>query len=440
MRCCPSLSARKAPGARMSRRRIALIVIVVALVLLALLLRVAMQPEHVTRLLLDRVGNALGLEITASGVGEYRLRGTPMLVLRDVVVREPGAAPVLQAKRIYLSLPWSTVRARGSDLTVQRVELDSPQLDLSAYQRWVGKRPPSARRIPTLTDGLHISNGRIDNDSASGKGWRIDDINVELPSLYPQRLAQAQMCARYLDPPLTIPVDLAVALSQPSAWVTGTATGFATRGRIAIERGDWRLPATVALSGPLLLGSNDLRITPARLGMAARFESGKTTLLFTLGLHGPLHVDAATWTLAPVGVALRGQGLIPTLDARGAFALGRRLVLQLDGRLAQWPETWPTLPAPIGQSTSALPFALRYIGKPDLSEVATLHLQRDATFFDGRFRLPDVIAWIGADPASPLPPLDGRVTTPRLEISGAQLEGVEITLDDPALPDDDARP
>jgi hypothetical protein len=87
-----------------------------------------------------------------------------------------------------------------------------------------------------------------------------------------------------------------------------------------------------------------------------------------------------------------------------------------------------------------LPFVLHYIGKPDLSEIATLHLERDATIFDGRFRLPDVLAWIDADKLSPLPPLDGRATTPRLEISGARLEGVEVSIDDAALPEDDARP
>jgi hypothetical protein len=413
----------------MDRRRIVLIVIAVALLLLALLLRFALQPEHATRLLLDQAGKALGLEITASS-GEYRLRGTPQLVLHDVVAREPGETPLLRAKRIYLSLPWSTIRARGSDLTVQRIELDGPRFDLPAYQHWVATRPPSARRIPTLTDGLRIRDGRIDNDD-----WNVDGIDADLPSLHPDRPVQARLRARYLDPPITIPVDLAVALSHPSALTTGAATGFATRGRIAIERGDWRLPATIALSGPLQLGKDDLRITPAHLGLAARYESGKTALPFTLGLHGPLRFDEATWVLAPVGVALHGQGPIPTFDARGALALGRRLVLQLDGRIAQWPETWPVLPAPIGQSTSALPFVLHYIGRPDLSEIATLHLERDSTVFDGRFRLPDVVAWINVDKLSPLPPLDGHVTTPRLEISGVQLEGVEVSIDDPALPD-----
>jgi hypothetical protein len=418
----------------MGRRRIVLIVIVVALLLLALLLRTALQPEHATRLVLDQAGKALGLEITAAS-GEYRLRGTPQLVLHDVVAREPGATPLLRAKRIYLSLPWSTIRARGSDLTVRRIELDAPGFDLPAYQHWVAKRPPSARRIPTLTDGLRIRDGRIDNDD-----WDVDGIDADLPSLYPDRPAQARLRARYLDPPLAIPVDLVAALSHPSALAANAATGFATRGHITIERGDWRLPATIALSGPLQLGKDELRIIPAHLGLAARYESGKTALPFTLGLHGPLRFDEATWLLAPVGVALHGQGPLPTFNARGALALGRRLVLQLDGRIAQWPETWPALPAPIGQSTSELPFVLHYIGRSDLSEIAALHLERDATVFDGRFRLPVVLAWIDAKKLSPLPPLDGHVTTPRMEISGAQLEGVEVTVDDAALPDDDAQP
>ena len=50
----------------------------------------------------------------------------------------------------------------------------------------------------------------------------------------------------------------------------------------------------------------------------------------------------------------------------------------------------------------------------DLSDVASLQLQRDATRFDGRFRLPQMLAWIDASAtASPLPPLDGTLTTPR---------------------------
>jgi hypothetical protein len=63
-------------------------------------------------------------------------------------------------------------------------------------------------------------------------------------------------------------------------------------------------------------------------------------------------------------------------------------------------------------------------------------LQRDETRFAGRFRLADVTAWINADAGgSPLPPLDGRLTTPALEVSGAQLQGVEVEVDDPGVAD-----
>jgi hypothetical protein len=67
--------------------------------------------------------------------------------------------------------------------------------------------------------------------------------------------------------------------------------------------------------------------------------------------------------------------------------------------------------------------------------VAALALQRDETRFDGRFRIADVVAWANAKArGSLLPPLSGTLRTPRVEIAGATLEGVEVELDDPGLP------
>lgn len=427
------MSAAMDERPRRSRKRLIVLLVVMALlVLLALSLRWVSQPTHAAGLILDRLGAALGLEITSGGEAELRLRGTPMLVVRDVVAREPGAdTALLQAERVYLSLPWSTIRARGSDLTVERIELDAPRLDLPALQHWLATRPPSEKRFPTLTDGLRITDGAIANDD-----WRLDRIHADLPALYPDRPMQARLRGRYLDPPLSIPVDLAVAISRPEALNGAASTGFAANGRLTLERGDWRMPATIALSGPLRLGDDDLRITPARLGMAAAYESGTTRVPFALGLYGPLLFDEATWTLAPAGVAVRGRGAqgddpVPTLDAHGTIALGRRLALQLDGVIAHWPEAWPALPPPIGQSRSALPFVLRYDGKPDFSDSTVLQLRRDATRFDGRFRLPQVLDWSkAAATGTPLPPIDGSLVTPKLEISGATLEGVEVDFDD----------
>lgn len=389
------------------------------------------RPNRAAALVLGQVGAALGLQISAAGVSEYRLRGTPMLLVRDVVVREPGAAtPLLSASRIQLSLPWSTIRSRGGQLTVERVELDAPLLNLPALQHWLASRPPSTQtRIPTLTDGLRIVDGRIVNDD-----WRIEAIQAELPALYPDRPVRARLRGRYLDAPLAIPFDLAVALSRPAP-----AAGLGANGRIAIEQAGWRLPATVALSGPLRIGDDELTIVPALLGAAASYESGDTRLPFALGLHGPLKFDEAVWSLEPVALALRARGgddnPIPSLDAGGALALGRRLVLQLDGRLARWPQAWPALPAPLDAASEPLPFELRYVGRPDLSENIGLRLSRGDTQADSEFRLPAVLAWIDAgERGAPLPPLRARVRTPKLEIAGATLEAVEIELGDEDLP------
>lgn len=421
-----------APPPRRRRWRRRLFVFAALLSALALLALWLLQPRQLVPLILDRTGKALDLDITASADAEARLRGEPQLMVRDLVVRVPGVdTPLLRADRLLLALPWSSLRSRGADPTVERIELDAPVLDVPALQTWLSRRPPSeTTTIPTLTDGLRIVGGRIDNDD-----WRIEDIAVDLPALHPDRPAHARIRGRYLDAATgeaatRIPFDLAVALSRPA-----NDAGVAVVGPLTVERGDWRLPATVKLSGPLHLGVDEIAMTPATLVADARYESGGTVLPFALALQGPLRFDEATWVLAPAGVALRGPEPMPAFDAQGALAIGRRLAISLDGALPQWPASWPALPSPVSSSTSPLPFALRYAGETDLSGVAQLKLSRDATVFDGYFRLYDVLGWISAPPGgAPLPPLDGTLVSPRIDISGATLEGVEVVLDDEDVP------
>ena len=380
------------------------------------------RPQRISGFVVARIAAALDLEITAEGASEYRLRGTPRLALRNVIARRHGDAPLLRADRIEVSLPWSTLRSRGSDLRIARVELDRPQLDLPALQRWLATRPPSEQRLPTLTDGLRIRDGSIANDD-----WRIDGISVDLPRFAPAQPLRVRVRGHYIDAPTRIPFDLAVAMTRPA-----NGAGLGLSGTVAIERPEWRMPAHVTLSGPLHLGEDDLRIAPARLAASARYQGAGSELPFAIGLHGPLVFDEAVWSFAPVGVALRGDGPVPDLDARGAFAFGRRLVLQLRGRIATWPEAWPALPPPVGQSTSPLPFVLDYVGRSDFSDPLSLQLQRDQTRFDGRFRLPDITAWLDQGRGPPLPPLAGRLSSPRVEVSGATLEGVDVTFEDDA--------
>lgn len=414
-------AASPTPRRRWRRR---LLVLGALLAALSLLVTWLLQPKQLVPLILDRAGKALALEISASPDAEARLRGTPQLIVRDLVVREPGGdAVLLRAKRVLLSLPWSSVRGAGKDIVIRRVEIDAPELDLAAVRTWLAKRPPSEETaIPTLTEGLRIVDGRLVDGTL-----RIEDLAIELPALRPQRPAHARIRGRAIDGALNLPFDLVVAMSRPA-----NDAGLGIVGTLAFEGDDWRLPATVKFSAPLHFGDDGIAMTPATLGASARYESGDTRLPFALGLHGPLRIDGGTSTLSPVGVALRGDGTapIPTLDAHGALSLGRQLILHLDGTLPHWPEAWPALPPPISTSTSPLPFALRYDGTPDLSDTSALSLRRDAMAFDSRFRLYVVLDWLARAGGSPLPPLDGTLRAPRLEISGATLEGVQVTLDE----------
>ena len=415
-----SATEPKTPALRRLLRITAVAILV--LVLLAALFAWLMQPPRATGFLLNRIGNVLGLRITASGKAEYELRGMPRLVLRNVVAQRPGdAVALLRAERVFVSLPWSTIRAGGDDLTVQRIELDAPVLDVPALQRWQATRPPSETRIPTLRDGLRVLRGRIDNDD-----WRIDGIDVLLPSLAPKLPVSAKLRGRYLDPPTRIPFELDIALSKPE-----NGAGIAAIGGMTIEGEGWSLPARVRLSGPLRLGDDEVRMSPAKIGMSARYVSDASDMPFVLGAYGPLLFDEGVWSLDPASLVLRGEGSIPSAAARGAIALGRRLVLRLQGEIAAWPQAWPVLPPPLSASTSPMPFALDYAGRVDFSDLATLQVRRDDTSLDARFHLPVVLDWINADAGgSPLPPLQGKLRTPRVEIAGAQLEGVEIEFDD----------
>lgn len=412
-----------------------------ALLLGSLLLHGLLEPQRASRFLLQRAGAALGLEIVATGRAEYRLRGTPTLVLRDVSVREPGAARELaHADRVLLSVPWATIRALGEVLDARRLELDAPRVDLAALGHWLDARPPAAApKLPTFADGIQVRDGVL-----LGDGWRVDGIALALPRLADGEPLHARLQARYAAPPLAVPLSLSLALTDPGALLRGARSGFGASGRITVHReGEWAMPGWLLLSGPLRIGDGGLRLQPARLGLAARWQSGDASLPFALGAHGALRYDGATWLLADAGVALRGRGdaardPVPALRARGQLALGRRLVLRLQGDIARWPQAWPALPAPLDAVAAPMPFALDYAGATDLGEVVRLGLQRGAAALDARFRLGDVQDWLDDGRGNPLPPLDGRLRAPLLELDGARLEGVDVVLDAPEV-DDAAR-
>jgi hypothetical protein len=402
--------------------------LVAALALLALLaVAVALlsRPPRATRLLLDAVGNALGLQVTAAG-GDYRLRGTPMLDVHGVVAREPGATqPLLRADRIVLSLPWSTIRSGGGELTIDRIDLQRPIIDMAALQHWLQHRPPGKTCIPTLTRGLQVTDGTL----VAGT-WAISGIALDLPMLAPGQRVIASVDGRYRSGALQAPFALHAQLSKPA---NDAAIGIA--GNVEVVREDWRMPAYIVLSGQLQPVQDGWRIRRMRLQASARYEAQGSRVPFALGLAGTLQQRAGRVQLSPAALATRGEGLIPRLDASGTLVVDAALDLHLAGVLREWPSGWPRLPSPLDRSHAPLPFRVDYNGDAGLSGQASLQLGLDDARFDGRFRPLDITTWMAANTQDPLPPLDGHLTAPRLDVAGATLQGVDVTLDDPAVTD-----
>lgn len=411
------------------RRGLALVAGVAAVIVLLALLAatVLMQPQRLARLVLGSVGEGLGLAIDFEGDARYRLRGTPMLEVHDVMVRRPGdAEPLLRAARVRVSLPWSTVRERRAPLVLQHIALDAPVLDVALLQAWLASRPPGDGGLPTLSDGITVSDGRV-----LAEGWELRGLSLRLPRFAPDAPIAAEILGTLaMAPPTRVHFDLHLAATRPA-----NGAGVGVRGRVRLEQDGWELPAFVAASGPLRSNDGAWHVAPLRFGASAEYRGEGAPLRFTLGAHGPLRLRDGTWTLVPATVALRGEGIVPMFDARGRAALGRALLLELAGTMPEWPQAWPTLPQPLAASTSPFAVNLAYAGAPDLSAPVALGMARDSARADAEARLFEILGWMDASAAgSPLPPLRARATAPRIEIPGGVLEGVEITIEPDAAP------
>ncbi|WP_257644190.1 hypothetical protein [Luteimonas salinisoli] len=408
----------------MKRRGAIALLVIAALLLVALLaLRLAMRPEFLGPRILSMAGDALDLRIEAETF-EYRLRGMPQLVARGLVARSrDGVDTLLSADRVLVSLPWSTLRARGADLVIERVELDAPALDLAAFQRWWASRPPGDGRLPTLRRGVAVTDGRL-----VGDGWLVRGLAFELPSFSPARPLRAHLRGRYVAGTLQAPFDLHVAMTRPT-----DDAGVGVAGAVTPIAEGWRLPSSLVLSTRLApaRASSGPGLQRLRLSIRSRYLTEDAAEAFVLGLAADGGFSDGGLVLEPAALALRGDGLLPRLRARGTIGLGAQLALELNGELARWPEAWPALPPPVGASTAPLPFALGYRGAMSLEDPLTLRLERDQTRFDARLRVSALAEWIDTlETGSPLPPLSGRLTTPRLDVSGAVLHGVEVEFED----------
>jgi uncharacterized protein involved in outer membrane biogenesis len=129
--------------------------------------------------------------------------------------------------------------------------------------------------------------------------------------------------------------------------------------------------------------------------------------------------------------SLRGEGRA-LLDA--AAQLDATLQLQLADR---WPAQWPAVPAQAWTQLGGRTFTLDYRGGLDFD--GELALQSQATDpLQAQTNPRRLLEWLGADDASPLPPVESVIEVGRLELDGTVIEGLRLELraDDASPPAD----
>jgi hypothetical protein len=345
-----------------------------------------LEPARLTATVLKRLGDSLALDITFSGTPEYAFKPEPRLQVPDLVVRDPATGKVvLRARRLEASLPWATIK--GGDIVITRLDLDDPVLDVDALQRWLASRPKVPFELPTLTRGAQVRGGTV-----LGNGWRLEDVDLDLP-----RLASGA------------PVDLA----------------FALRGRRdAIDvraRGKAHLDAASAASA-YTLGA-DVELARADKPLVGRIDSA-----------GRMRIRDDAFALQADTLALDGESPLPRIAGEAWVDKRAQLALGFRGELAGWPEQWPALPPPLGAAEGPHPLVLLYRGRTDFSDPLRLGLSIGPARMDAQARVREMLAWIDAPGASPLPPLTGTVTLPQLDFEGATLRGVRAVMrDTPAV-------
>lgn len=373
------------PMPRLRRRWIVLLALLAFVAVATWWINRQLEPQRLTALVLHEAGQALDLELTIEGEPQYALRPEPRLVLPNLTVRRRGELPpLLRARRVDVSLPWATLIDSDAPLTITRLELDAPELDLVLLRSWLDTRPAGDGRLPTLSAGLSIRDGSI-RDST----WSARAIGLTLP-----RLAAGE--------PLHVELDAEASYAEHRLQFASTLDlekVAESTPMIAAVRGDWQF---------------DGRNLPVQLQLAGDYQR-----------------LADAHALRATTLHLRSDDPLPDFAGTGSIELGTSLALALEGEVASWRPSWPALPPPLHESTSPLAVILAYQGDLELSGVAQATVRRDDTRASVRLHWTELQQWLQAgNDAPPLPPLQAELETPRIEVDGATLEGVRLRIED----------
>jgi hypothetical protein len=339
-----------------------------------------LEPHRLTALVLEKAGSSLGLQLSYQGEPDYAFRPEPRLLVPNLLVRDPATGKqILSAKRADISLPWATIT--GGEPVITRIELDTPSLDLPALRAWLAAQPPTPFKLPTLLKGVHLRDGTIVDE-----GFRLTTLELDLPRLHATVPAAATASGRFTDGETAFDFDAAIKLKTP-----GPASDFS------------------------LQANGSLQHSPKPLA-------------FKLDTDGHYQSDATGFSVTMASLALEGDSPLPNLHGKSQALIAEPMRVSFDGVLRDWPKDWPSLPAPVSEKATDFVLRLSYQGASDLTGPIQLHLEKDATLIDANLKLQDIQAWTAATDGTPLPPLAATVKTPRIDLDGIRLEGVEVEL------------
>ena len=352
-----------------------------------------LEPNRLTATVLEKAGAALQLDLRFSGQPEYAFKPEPRLLLPNFSARGADGKIFLSAKRAEILLPWSTIT--GGEAVITRIQLDRPVLDLPGLRRWMATLPSKPFKLPTLSKGLEVVDGTVQDDSFS-----VTALALNLPHLKTGDPATVTAKGLLTASSSRMPFELKAAAKTPGLDSDLTADLTA------------KLPAP-----PHPVGASSAAIAVPNLSL-------KLVAHYT-------YADSK-FTLEASSISLQADDPLPSLAGSAKLSLATQLELQFDGALTSWPKTWPALPPSVAKAGEKLPIHLGYRGKPDFSDPLSLVMAREPTVLEATVRIPELKQWLATKDASLLPPLNGKLRTPSLDFDGVQMQGVEIEVSDGA--------
>lgn len=138
--------------ARVTGRRIALLVLLAVVAALGYAVHHYSRPERITSLLIAQLQSSYGLTLALPQPATVQFLPRLHLQLqRPVLTANSASAPIVAAERIEVSVPWSTLY--GSQPVIERIEMVQPQIDIDALQAWLATQAGTggATSVPAFT-------------------------------------------------------------------------------------------------------------------------------------------------------------------------------------------------------------------------------------------------------------------------------------------------